>query len=51
MEPSFTSICCYLETAMLLADEEKVIDALEWFKKISNLIHNLDKLPKYKHLK
>jgi hypothetical protein len=27
-------VSCYLETAMLLADEERVLDALEWFDKI-----------------
>ncbi|CAD8175963.1 unnamed protein product [Paramecium pentaurelia] len=44
MQPTFQSVSNYLDTAILLADEEKVIDALEWFKKI-------DRQPKYKQLK
>ncbi|CAD8082355.1 unnamed protein product [Paramecium sonneborni] len=44
MQPTFQSISFYLDAAILLADEEKVINALDWFQKI-------DKQPKFKQLK
>lgn len=31
MEPTFNTICHYLEAAIKLVDEDKIIDALEMF--------------------
>lgn len=41
--PTFKTICCYIEAAIMAADEERVIEALEWFNKI-------DRIPKYRYL-
>ena len=44
LAPSFESICYYLECAILEANENKVIEAFDWFKK-------LNRIPKNKYLK
>ncbi|KAM3129478.1 hypothetical protein pb186bvf_018382 [Paramecium bursaria] len=41
--PTFQSLCCYLEAAMLAADEDRVIKGLETFKEIN-------RVPKFTHL-
>lgn len=38
--PTFNSICYYMENAILAADEDKVIKALEWFNKINRMPKN-----------
>lgn len=42
--PSFESVCIFMECAILEANEDKVVEAFEWFKKI-------DRIPKNKYLK
>jgi len=44
LTPSFESICYYLDCSILEQNEDKVIDALEWFKKVN-------RVPKNKYLK
>jgi hypothetical protein len=42
--PSFESICYYLDCAILESNEDKIVDALEWFDKVK-------RTPKNKYLK
>lgn len=44
LQPTFETICLYLEMAILESNEDRVIEALEWFLKIK-------RQPKNKYLK